>query len=83
MVGYPLIKTADMDNNFDLLCRKIWRKKANQTSPNTYVHPGEGTREYPTLKPTNVNITQIPRYKERESPSMHIEQVSRNVGEHG
>ena len=40
------------------------------------------TKEYPTLKPTNVNITQIPRYKERESPIMHIEQVSRNIGEH-
>ena len=41
------------------------------------------TREYPTLKPANINITQIPRYKERESPVMHIEQVSRNIGEHG
>ena len=41
------------------------------------------TKEYPTLKPTNVNITQVPRYKERESPAMHIEQVSRNIGEHG
>ena len=40
------------------------------------------TREYPTLKPTNVNITQVPRYKERESPAMHTEQVSRNIGEH-
>ena len=40
-------------------------------------------REYPTLKPTNVNNTQIPRYKERESPVMHIEQVSKNIGEHG
>ena len=41
------------------------------------------TREYPTLKPVNINNTQIPRYKERESPVMHIEQVSRNIGEHG
>ena len=40
-------------------------------------------REYPNLKPTNVNNTQIPRYKERESPIMHIEQVSKNIGEHG
>ena len=40
-------------------------------------------REYPTLKPTNVNNTQIPRYKERESPVMHIEQVSKNIGKHG
>ena len=23
-------------------------------------------KEYPTLQPTNVNTTQIPRYKERE-----------------
>ena len=37
MVGYSSIKIVDMDNNFDLLCRKIWRKKDNQTSPNTYV----------------------------------------------
>ena len=41
------------------------------------------TREYPTLKPANVNIKQVPRYKERESLTMHIEQVSRNIGEHG
>ena len=40
-------------------------------------------REYPTLNPTNVNTTQIPRYKERESPVMHVEQVSKNIGEHG
>ena len=40
-------------------------------------------REYPTLKHTNVNNTQIPRYKERESLVMHIEQVSKNIGEHG
>ena len=26
------------------------------------------TREYPTLQPTNINTTKIPRYKERESP---------------
>ena len=38
--------------------------------------------EYPTLNPTNVSIRQIPRYKERESPVMHIEQVSKNIGEH-
>ena len=41
------------------------------------------TREYPTLKPTNINITQIPSYKERESLVLHIEQVSKNLGEHG
>ena len=41
------------------------------------------TREYPTLKPTNINTTKIPRYKERESPAMHVEEVSRNIGEHG
>ena len=40
-------------------------------------------REYPTLQPTNVNTTQIPRYKERESPVMHVEQVSKNIGDHG
>ena len=41
------------------------------------------SREYPTLKPTNVSTKQIPRYKERESPVMHIKQVSKNIGEHG
>ena len=40
-------------------------------------------REYPTLQPTNVNTTQIPRYKERESLVIHVEQVSKNIGEHG
>ena len=41
------------------------------------------TREYPTLTPTNISIRQIPRYKERESPVLHIEHVSKNLGEHG
>ena len=41
------------------------------------------SREYPTLKPTNVSIRQILTYKERESPIMHIEQVSKNIGKHG
>ena len=40
-------------------------------------------RERPTLQPMNLNNTQIPRYKERESPVMHVEQVSKNIGEHG
>ena len=31
----------------------------------------------------NLNTNQLPRYKERESPVMHIEQVSKNIGEHG
>ena len=29
-------------------------------------------KEYPTLQLTNVNTTQVPRYKERESPVMHV-----------
>ena len=41
------------------------------------------TREYPTLKPANVSIKQIPIYKERDSLVMHIEQVSKNIVEHG
>ena len=40
-------------------------------------------RERPTLQPTNLNTTQLPMYKERESPVMHVEQVSRNIREHG
>ena len=39
-------------------------------------------REYPTLQPTNVNTTQIPRYKERESLFMHVEQISKSIGDH-
>ena len=41
------------------------------------------SREYPPLTPKNISIRQIPRYKERESPVRHIEQVSKNIGEHG
>ena len=41
------------------------------------------SRKYPTLETTNVSIKQIPRYKERESPVIHIEQVSKNISEHG
>ena len=40
-------------------------------------------RECHTLQPTNLNNTQLPRYKERDSPVMHVEQVSKNIGEHG
>ena len=40
-------------------------------------------REQPTLQPTNLNTAQLPRYKERESLVMHVEQVSKNFGEHG
>ena len=41
------------------------------------------SREYPMLNPTNVSIRQILRQTKRESPVMHIEQVSKNIGEHG
>ena len=41
------------------------------------------SKEYPTLKPTNISIRQIPRYKERESPVMYVEQVSKKIGKHG
>ena len=40
-------------------------------------------REHPTLQPTNLNTTQLPRYKEMESRVMHVEQVSKHIGEHG
>ena len=39
-------------------------------------------RERPILQPMNLNTSQLPRYKERESPVMHVEQVSKNIGEH-
>ena len=45
MVEYPSIKTTDMDNRFDLLYRKIWREKVNQSIPNTYVHPRIGSKK--------------------------------------
>ena len=64
-----------------------YSKSAEKTSPTVLLgvhHPIEKkTREYPTLKLVNINSTQIPRYKERETPVIHIEQVSRNIGEHG
>ena len=41
------------------------------------------SKEYCTLKLANISIRQIPRYKERESLVMLIEQVSKNIGEHG
>ena len=41
MVGYSSINIAYMENKFDLLYRNIWRKEANQTGANTYVHPRE------------------------------------------
>ena len=31
----------------------------------------------------NLTNTQLPQYKERDSPVMHVEQVSKNIGEHG
>ena len=43
MVGYPSVKNADMDNNFDLFCRKIWRKEVNQPGSDTYIYPRTGS----------------------------------------
>ena len=42
-------------------------------------------REYPTLSPVrNESSTQPPlRYKELESPSLHLEQVYKTIGEQG
>ena len=65
---------------------KKYRKKPTQQCFIVSIVPKifeKKIKEYPTLKPTNVNTTQIPRYKERESPVMHIEQVSKNIGEDG
>ena len=39
-------------------------------------------REYPSLAPIKIENIQALRYKERESPVLHIEQVSKNIGEH-
>ena len=40
-------------------------------------------REYPSLAPTKTDNKQSLWYKERESPVLHVEQVSKNLGEHG
>ena len=42
-------------------------------------------REYPTLAPVKNESSNTPplRYKECESPSSHVEEVSKNVGEQG
>ena len=40
-------------------------------------------REYPSLAPTKIDNKPSLRYKERESPVLHVEQVSKNLGEHG
>ena len=39
-------------------------------------------RESPSLAPINIDNKQKLQYKERESPVLHIEQVSKNIGEH-
>ena len=38
MVGYPSDKTTDLDNCFNLFCRKVWRKEVNPTSSDTCIH---------------------------------------------
>ena len=51
----------------------------------SFHHPKNNRKEkqgIPYFKTKNVSIKQIPRYKERESLVMHIEQVSKNFGEH-
>ena len=40
-------------------------------------------REYPSLEPIKIDNKQSIWYKERESPVIHVEQVSKNIGEHG
>ena len=35
------------------------------------------------MAPINIDNKQNIRYKERESPDLHIEQVSKNIGKHG
>ena len=40
-------------------------------------------REYPSLAPIQIEHKQSLRYKEREPPVLHIEQVSKNFGDHG
>ena len=39
-------------------------------------------REYPSLAPIQIEYKQSLRYKERESSVLHIEQLSKNLGEH-
>ena len=46
MVGYPSNKTTDLDNSFDLLCIKVWRKKVNQPSSNTIFIQGQNPEDH-------------------------------------
>ena len=39
-------------------------------------------REYPSLAPIKIENGQSLRYRERESAVLHIEKVSKNLGEH-
>ena len=39
-------------------------------------------REYPTLIPNNVGNTKL-RFKELDSPAIHLNEVSENIGDQG
>ena len=41
-------------------------------------------REYPSLAPMKKETSSWPslRYKERESPALHIKQISKSIGDH-
>ena len=40
-------------------------------------------REYPSVAPLKIDNQQSLWYKERESPIIHVEQVSKKLDEHG
>ena len=79
--------------NCKLRARECWtnhaipKKKTQQcfsiiTNPKIFEHK---IREYPSPTPVdNVPSCRPPlRYKERESPAVHVEQVSKNIREQG
>ena len=77
--------------NYETKERGCWTIQAIQTKPTRQCFSistipkivEKKIREYPSLSPTKIDNKQSLRYKERESPVLHVEQVSKNLGEHG
>ena len=76
--------------NYETQARGFWtihsiQKKPTQQCFSVLIIPKifeKKIREYPSLAPINIDNKQNIWYKERESPVVHVEQVSNNLGEH-
>ena len=76
--------------NYELQARECWTiqdilKKQTRQCFSVSIIPKifkRKVREHPSLTPTKIENSLSLRYKERESPVLHIEQVSKNIGEH-